>query len=367
MESEELVSVLEAAGLSPYQAAAYVELLEFSTVSAAELAESSGVPKPRIYDVLDALEARGYAETYVTDSLHARAHSAATVTDDLRERAARLERAAEEIEARWEQPRLEGNRASIVRRSETVYERASRFIDSAEYQVHISATPGEIAQFRDRLAAAHGRGVSVRVSVHTDPDDPVPEADHEGVCLEARHRGFPAPFVVLVDQSKTCFVHHPDTFDEYGIVVDGRTHAHVFHWYFRTCLWEGWPTLYTVADSGGPVEYLDIRQCIRELGPIIEAGGVVRARVRGYDLESGEPCELEGRVSETVHAGAEGEGQTNLAGKVSLTIETPEGPRSVGGWGAMMETVEASRITVLEVTDPDGLPLETPLLDAEGE
>jgi sugar-specific transcriptional regulator TrmB len=360
MDSDELVSVLESAGLSPYQAAAYVGLLEFSTVSAAELAGATDVPKPRIYDVLENLEGRGYVETYVTDSLHARAHSTAEMTGDLRERAARLERAADEIEDRWEQPRLEGNRASIVRRTETVYERATRFIESAEYQVHVSVSPRELEQFAEYLTAAHERGVSVRVSVHTDRDADPPAFDYEDVCLEARHRSFPAPFVVLVDQSKTCFVHHPDTFDEYGIVVDGRTHAHVFHWYFRTCLWEGWPSIYTVAGSGWPVVYLDIRQCIREIQPVLDAEGLVEVEVHGYDLENGEPVTVSGEVTGTVTAGGDLAG-ANLAGQVALTVRTEDGERSVGGWGAMIESVEATRITVVSVRAPDGTP-QTPLL-----
>ena len=77
MESDELRDVLEEAGLSPYQAKAYVALLELGTASARELVEASGVPDPRIYDVVRSLEDRGYVETYTQDNLRARAHSPA--------------------------------------------------------------------------------------------------------------------------------------------------------------------------------------------------------------------------------------------------------------------------------------------------
>ena len=49
MNDEELAGVLEGAGLSLYQAAAYVTLLELGTASATDLADVSGVPGPRIY------------------------------------------------------------------------------------------------------------------------------------------------------------------------------------------------------------------------------------------------------------------------------------------------------------------------------
>jgi len=252
MDSSELVETLEQAGLAPYQADAYVALLEYGATSATELASASGVPKPRIYDVLEELEERGYVETYEAGSLHARAHSPAGVMEDLRSRAELFESAAGEVEERWQQPDLESSRASIVKRFRTVYERASAFVDGAEHQVHVSLTAEEFQRLRPRLAAAHERGVSVRVSVHTNPGEATPDLDFRGACSEARHREFPAPFVTLVDRRKTCFAHHPDAFEEYGVLVDDRTHAHVFHWYFRTALWDLWDTLY-VATGDGPV------------------------------------------------------------------------------------------------------------------
>ncbi|MFC7136897.1 TrmB family transcriptional regulator [Halobaculum litoreum] len=104
MDTESLVETLEAAGLSPYQSAAYVALLDLGTASATDVADASGVPAPRIYDVLRTLEELEYIETYEEGSLRARAHSPSIVLDDLRGRANRLEAAAEEVEDRWEQP-----------------------------------------------------------------------------------------------------------------------------------------------------------------------------------------------------------------------------------------------------------------------
>jgi sugar-specific transcriptional regulator TrmB len=362
MDSSELVETLERAGLAPYQADAYVALLEYGATSATELASASGVPKPRIYDVLEELEERGYVETYEAGSLHARAHSPAGVMEDLRSRAELFESAAGEVEERWQQPDLESSRASIVKRFRTVYERASAFVDGAEHQVHVSLTAEEFQRLRPRLAAAHERGVSVRVSVHTNPGEATPDLDFRGACSEARHREFPAPFVTLVDRRKTCFAHHPDAFEEYGVLVDDRTHAHVFHWYFRTALWDDWEILYAASDDG-PVEYLDIRQCARDLSPVIEAGAEVRVRVEGHDIETGEDVELEGRVREAVVSASGGriDGQrTSVAGQVSLIVETGDGTTTVGGWGTMLESVEATHITVLELTAPDGSRPEFP-------
>lgn len=73
MNTDDLVAVLKQAGFSPYQADAYVTLLELGATAASELADASDVPGPRIYDVLGDLEDRGYVVTYEQDRLYARA------------------------------------------------------------------------------------------------------------------------------------------------------------------------------------------------------------------------------------------------------------------------------------------------------
>jgi len=83
METEQFVTVLEEAGLSPYEATVYVTLLDLGTASATAIADESGVPGPRIYDILRSLADRGYVETYQQGTLQARAHDPTDVIGDL--------------------------------------------------------------------------------------------------------------------------------------------------------------------------------------------------------------------------------------------------------------------------------------------
>ncbi|WP_255196359.1 TrmB family transcriptional regulator [Halorarius litoreus] len=353
MDTAELSNTLETAGLSPYQAAAYVALLDLGAASATEIAEASDVPKPRIYDVLDGLESHGYIETYEMGSLHARAHSPAMVLSDLRDRATRFETAAEEVEERWEQPELESNRTSIVTQFQTVIERAETFIEDAEYQIQLSLTPEDFSRLRPKLAAAHDRGVSTRISIHTDGDDTeLPTDQFEGACLEVRHRRLPAPFVALVDRQKTCFSHHPNSHDQYGVLVNDRTHTFVFHWYFLTCLWEHWETVYSDYGDSFPVGYVDIRQCVRDLQPLVDDGATPRVHVEGFEVDTGDEISTTGVVQQAAFSGITGSEDPveRLSGQVTMTVLTDEDETvTVGGWGAMLEDVEATRITVLEI------------------
>jgi sugar-specific transcriptional regulator TrmB len=350
METESLVETLEAAGLSPYQADAYVALLELGTASATDVADASGVPAPRIYDVLRTLEEREYIETYEAGSLQARAHSPSVVLEDLRDRAARLEAAAEEVEQRWEQPELEAGGASIVTRFRTVIERAETFIEDASHQILLSTTTANLRRLAPALRAATDRGVSVRVSVHTDDPDGRPDpALFEDICVEARHRPLAAPFVALADRRQASFAHHPDSYDRYGVLVNDRTHTYVFYWYFLTTLWEPWETVYDAAGEGLPIEYLDVRHLVRDLREVGWEHAPVRLRVEGYDTETGEESTVEGTVVDVrVPFASTSSTGFELAGQVTVDLDVDGEHISVGGWGAIVEDIEGTRLTVVD-------------------
>jgi sugar-specific transcriptional regulator TrmB len=349
VETDELETVLEDAGLSPYQAAAYVTALDLGTASATELAEASDVPDPRIYDVIRDLEARGYIETYEHGSLRIRAHSPAETLEDLQSKADRYEAAATEIEQRWEQPELESHAASIVKRFDTVIERARTFIREATTQIRLSARPTQIRSLRPDLEDAFERGVHVHLSVFTQPDESTDVPDEsffEGVCTEARHRRLPSPFVVLVDRSKACFSPNPLESHEYGVLVDDRIHEYIFHWYFVTCLWELADLIYTAGTDGKPSEYVDLRRYIRDIDPLLQEGATITTTVEGFHTDTGEKRTIRGTVTDVYYEGQMDSPATlaELAGKATVTLDTGDQTYTVGGWGASLEELEASVI-----------------------
>lgn len=369
MESEALRETLQDAGLSPYQSQAYVAMLELGTASARDLVAESDVPDARIYDVVRSLEDRGYVETYEQDTLRVRAHDPAEVLEDLQSRADRLESAADEIEDRWEQPELDAHAASIVQRFETVVDRARMFIEGAENQIQLSASPAQFDELKDALAGARDRGVYVQLSLYTDVESPgavdadgaldaestLPSRDElAATTTEARHRPIPSPFVALVDRQKACFAPHEAARNEYGVLVDDRTHEYVFHWYYVGCLWEICDEIYSARNENPPIEYVDVREFIRDVEPLVDAGDVVSVRVEGNAVATGEERSVVGAVSDVYYEGDEGEGAretglVELAGRASFTVATDDGDFTVGGEGAMLEDVEAMRITVTDV------------------
>jgi len=354
VERTELVAALEDAGLSPYQADAYVTVLEFGAAPATDIAEASGVPDPRIYDVLRDLESKGYIETYEQGALHARIHDLGKLREDLEQRATRFTEAVGAIQTRWEKPEMEDAVVRIVKRFETVLNNAARFVEAAENQVQISVSTEHYRRLRPALQTATENGVNVNLSIFTDgePDSLPPREDVAAVCTEARHRQLPSPFTAIVDRTKTCFAPHTGSTNEYGIIVDDRTHTYVFHWFFLTTQWDVWEPFYTSSDEKFDRDYIDIRYCVRDIAPLLDVGATVRIRVDGTDTETGEHRTIEGTVSDVIVTGDGYDESVPIVlygGQVALVVETDDGPVEVGGWGAMVEEVEAHRVQVLSV------------------
>ncbi|MUW15395.1 TrmB family transcriptional regulator [Halorubrum sp. CBA1125] len=356
MERAELTETLEDAGLSPYQADAYVTVLELGSAPVTRVADASGVPDPRIYDVLRDLESAGYIETYEQESLYARANDLDEIVDDLESRASRFTAATEEIERRWNEPSVEQSTVSIVTRFETVIKNADEFIREAETQVSVSLGVDHFERLRPALRAATERGVRVNLSIHTPNGgtESLPDAEElREVCSEARHRQLPSPFVVIVDRTKTCFAPHAGSTNEYGVLVDDSTHTYVFHWYFLTTQWDTWEPIYTALDGEPPIEYIDIRYCVRDVAPLLRDGATVRVRIEGADTETGADRLVEGTIADVVVPGADESVDAgtiaSYGGRVGLVVDTDDGAVEVGGWGAMVEAVEAHQITVVDV------------------
>ncbi|MEF8882972.1 MAG: TrmB family transcriptional regulator [Halapricum sp.] len=354
MNESELETALEEAGFSPYQSRAYVALLKQGTATVTDIAEMSGVPDSRIYDVLRSLESDGYIEIFEQDTLRARIHDYGKLQDSLRDRAERFATAEDEIKRRWEKPSLEETVVNVVTRFETVLESAADAIETAEMKVELAASPDQYRQLRPALETASENGVNVYLSVFTENAASLPDAeDVASICTEARHRRLQSPFVMIVDRTKVHFAPHAGSTNEYGLIVTDRTHAYVFHWFFLTSQWAIWDPFYTQMRDGLEPDYLDIRYLVRDVTPLLNIGRTIRVRVQGADTSTGEHRTVEGTVREVVVQHDINENTpaslVTYGGRVAIRLETGDGIVEIGGWGALVEDIEAHRLRVLSV------------------
>lgn len=360
MDTERLTEVLQNADLSPYQANAYVRLLELGTASATEVADSSDVPDARIYDVLRDLDDQGYVELYEQDTLRARAVDPETVIADLTDRASQFEAAAEEIRDRHQQPAMDSHTVSIVKRFETLIDASKRFIEEADTQIHAGLTPAQFSELQDPLAAASEKGVTVNVSLLEDRSNRLESETLEAavdVCSEVRRRPRPSPFVVAVDLERTTFASNPAAPEEYGIVLENRSFSYVFYWFFLSFLWIPWTAEYSEVGERTPMRYADVRQFLLDVGPFLEAGATIDVEIDGRDVDTGRSVQCAGTVVDVRRRsdlpGAIDSELLELSGTASIGVDSGEEITNVGGWGAIFEDVEARQITVTDLDIPD--------------
>ena len=281
MESTKLDTVLEEAGLSPYQADAYVTLLELGSASASEIASMSGVPQPRIYDVLRALDDEGYVTVYERDRLYAQANDPSEALSGLKTAIERYEFAIDEIETRYQAPTVREGDVSLVQRFRTVLDHARESIETANEHIQLAVTPDQFVTLRPLLRDAHERGVYIQLSLHLSPDDELPfdRSEFEGTCTEVRRRDLSGPFLLLVDRQRACYATNNSR--EYGVLVDDYTTTYVFHWYYLTRLWEVYETIYDGRNDRPPYSFVEITDCIRGIEPLLDDGAAILGRVEG--------------------------------------------------------------------------------------
>lgn len=356
METEKLRTALENAGVTQYEADAYIALLERGTAPAVEIAEASGVPQARIYDVLRNLAEKEYVETFQQGTLKARANDPATVIEDLQSYAETITSAAEEIQERWEEPDVEDSKISVVSQPRTVYDRAREWIDDAENEIELSVTPRQFNNLHDALCAAFERGVVIKLTLTPEAgsDPPVSEFTDrfEGCVSEARYRDMPTPFLLLADRTKVCFAPEASlpTTSQYGVLVQDYSLSRVFDWFFQTAVWTNWEVLYSTRTGELPAVYTNIRECIRHVKPLFEEGHRVVLTVEGHRRDGGDPVELTGEVADVFYEEHDSSESSppleSFVSEATITLDVDGETYEIGGWGALIEEIEAERLTV---------------------
>jgi sugar-specific transcriptional regulator TrmB len=127
--ADDAAGMLEGLGLTEYEATALAELLTLGRTTAPNLAEATGIPKARIYGVLDSLSDRGYAEIIPGRPKEYQPKSPEEI----------LDRAVENRRQEFEGFRqdIEDQRKAFLAEFQPRYERASEDIKPTEELFHV--------------------------------------------------------------------------------------------------------------------------------------------------------------------------------------------------------------------------------------
>lgn len=355
-DRETLKSILTDARFSQYEAEVYLSVLELTDASVADIAEISPVPRSRVYDVLSDLERRGYLETYEGDSLRARIGDPSAVVESLEERSREFAKAADGIEEAWEQPQITQSSVRVFQEHGSVLTEARRQLSGANHIVHLAVSPDELQAISDNLAELRNRGVIVRIVLHegsTGFEEPsVLDSLYPEVATEVRFCTSLLPFVVLIDGDLTILGVQSQRGSEYGMVVDDHILSSILHWYFQIQLWEPWDAVYTSSEVD-EMTYVSIRGVIRDIESIRDTGETVTVQVEGIETLTGDRVTITGEVDDIVYADSNSASDQPFRQPfIQAAIVVSDGSRTytIGGYGAILEDVRATRITILSIT-----------------
>jgi sugar-specific transcriptional regulator TrmB len=352
MDRETLTQALGYADLTAYQADAYLTLLEMGVSPAIDVGRESSVPISQIYDVLRSLESKGYVETIEREKLHVRACAPESSMTDLESRGDLLHDAAEEIRHRYRQPGRMDARVGVTKRVETAVENARSLIGDADTVVEVAGTYEQLQLLVPALREARERGVVVRASVYVVDDEAPPEDfDPSGSLSELRACSIPGPFLVIIDRHHTCFTPNSRSDEDYGVLVHDRILPFVFHWYFLTCLWDLYPTVY--ADDPERFTYVTLEEFIRDCYGLWRDGYELRVVIDGVEIATESRETVEGAVVELSYLG-DGENPSrltlsDLSSYKTITLDTGGETVEVGGWGAVFEDMEMRTISLVGI------------------
>lgn len=350
MERDAVLAGLEDAGLTEYQAEAYLTLLEQGTSKAVDVARRCSIPVPRIYDVVKELEQMGYVETLDRETLHVRAHEPVEVIGDLHDRSQRMSDVAGAIEDRWEQTPVAEHDVTVTKRAATAIDHAQELIRDAESSVDLAVSVEELLAFEEALAGLEPAEVVARVSLYREEGMP-PVLDSDVVrsaVTEVRERAYSCPLVAVVDGRTTCYAPTGSMPDPFGVIVKGDHLTLVFRWYFQTCLWDIWDASYE--RESARTTYVSLEEFICDVYGEWRDGAPILVDVEGVDTETGNRLTLSGEVTDVRYTGQAATEQspqlTDLAGEAAIAVSDGEYSYTVGSWGARREDVEARRIEV---------------------
>jgi HTH-type transcriptional regulator, sugar sensing transcriptional regulator len=171
MERDRLVEQLSRLGLTSYQARAYLALTGRDSFTAAQVARLAGLPRQRIYDVLDSLVEAGLAATRPGRVVKYSAADPKTAVDGLL------------VAHRQQLADLEEGASAIAEELAAAYHAGQEHTDPLEY-IEVLRDPGAINARFDEIQAS----VKKEILVFTKPPYAKPPQENvEGLAVARSH------------------------------------------------------------------------------------------------------------------------------------------------------------------------------------
>ena len=358
----------EHVGLSQYEAEVYLALVRGGTQTMTDLAETSEVPKQRVYDTVSSLRDEGLVE--VIDDYPRKAY-AVDPSEAIGQVQEQLERAEEELEKFHETVETVESGVALFKSESTIQKYVTDLISTAERDILLLVPHDRLDEITDLLAECEDVRLRLILSdlspLETSEDSVAIDQSLPDTVDDVRGVTSTEDFVLIADRdralywSRRGFQGQGD--DDQAYYVSNPRLVFVLDRFVSESVWPharsiaGWERVPSL-----PAEYLRIRDCLADISELAERRPIddIEVEFDGYDTETGESVEQSGTLTSYYFTEYDVRASLTLAMHIDADTVQPT-LASVGGIGAREVDYAAERIVIREheSRDSDNLTNET--------
>jgi sugar-specific transcriptional regulator TrmB len=209
----ELLPTLQRLGFTEYEAKVYLALLRQSPLTGYAVAQRSGVPRSKVYEVLHGMVERGEVLVSYGEPTQ---YSPLLVKELIAKRRSSTEvllQTAEDALEEWASDDVGHSLIWTISGREKILARMREVIGRAQKQILLEVWPEDAPEVRDALAAAAQRGVEITIIAYRGGDFPFAKVYvHDITERDDAHRGIVGRWMILAVDAREVVT---------GIVSDG--------------------------------------------------------------------------------------------------------------------------------------------------
>lgn len=321
-----------------YETTAYLTVLEHGEVTAADLAELTDIPQPRVYDTVRSLANQGLVELQETRPMR-------VLAVDPDEAFGKVQSSLDDLVSgladRYTEPARRSEAVSLITSRSTISRHLKQVIENAEYELLLSLPPALLEQYIDVLRS--GTDAGVQTDLLLSPASAVPGSGAEqyrDLADQIRVRqGVTTPIIAVADGFYALYATRQamtDETDRYAVLFNRSELGFFVSGFFNSALWPSSESVYRRdGDRPFPRRYASIRRCIDDVRAHPDD---LYARILGRRVDSGERCVVGGRIVDT---------PTSRGGEIAtILVKTDDGEMTIGGQLEAAGDVEAHQIGV---------------------
>ncbi|MFH7835201.1 MAG: TrmB family transcriptional regulator [Candidatus Aenigmatarchaeota archaeon] len=337
--ADKLIHTLQELGLATNEAKVYITLLTIGASSATEISRSSGIPQPRIYDIMSRLEKKGFIEIihYGKRRKYQAVNPELALNRLMEDYNSACDSFLKNLKKLQIEKAIEPSVVWVINGRSNIITKIAEMINNAKYEVILALDLEYLKRLKNEIIKNAKRGLNISIVSYSD----IKNSDIEEILKYAyvKYRDIPSAIVCMSDYKAGLVRSYASDIDEHAIYSQDFQFNHVLDYYFYYSLWKPSSHIKQEIEFKQKRSFTYIWRIIEEINKFLKEGRKPKVLVQGKLVKNEEKIKLSGLAIDTKIS----------EGKIlSFILETKDGTKyTIGGRGAKIEDIEAY-VSILE-------------------